>query len=84
MYRVRHAQRSVKLSFASCLIERPRFVATKKMKLLSGNPDGLAFILSLQRTKKEQQINDLLLSSYGMNSKSLYFAKYKKTNPTYP
>jgi hypothetical protein len=61
MYRVRHAKRSVKFSFASCLIERPRFVATKKMKLQSGNPDGFAFILSLQRTKKEQQINDLLL-----------------------
>jgi hypothetical protein len=58
MYRVRYVQRSAKVSFASCLIERPRFVVTKKMKLQSGNPDGL----SLQRTKKEQQINDLLLS----------------------
>jgi hypothetical protein len=38
------AQRQV--SFASCLIERPRFVATKKMKLQSGNPDGFAFIFS--------------------------------------
>jgi hypothetical protein len=34
------AQRQV--SFASCLIERPRFVATKKMTLLSGNPDGFS------------------------------------------
>jgi hypothetical protein len=25
-------------------IERLRFVATKKMTLLSGNPDGLAFV----------------------------------------
>jgi len=29
--------------FASGLIERPRFVATKKMTLQSGNPDGFAF-----------------------------------------
>jgi hypothetical protein len=58
MYRARHAKRSAKLSFASCLIERPRFVGTKKMKLLSSNPDGF----SLVKDKKEQQINDLLLS----------------------
>jgi hypothetical protein len=42
MYRVKPAQRCVKVSFASCLIERPRFVATKKMTLLSGNPDGFS------------------------------------------
>jgi hypothetical protein len=40
MNRAQHAKRSAKFSFASCLIERPRFVATKKMTLLSGNPDG--------------------------------------------
>jgi len=38
-FRARHAQRSVKLSFASF------FVATKKMTLLSGNPDGFDFVL---------------------------------------
>ncbi len=37
------------------------FVATKKMTLLSGNPDGFAFSLRLQSPiNKEQQINDLL------------------------
>jgi hypothetical protein len=40
------------------------FVATKKMKLLSGNPDGFAFILGLQSDckvqQKEQQIDNLL------------------------
>ena len=36
------------------------FVATKKMTLLSGNLDGFAVV----QNKKEQQINDLLLSKY--------------------
>jgi len=36
------------------------FVATKKMKLLSGNPDG--FNLGLKVLLKEQQTIDLLLS----------------------
>jgi len=42
------------------------FVATKKMTLLSGNPDGFAFILGLLLSldykfqQKEQQINNLL------------------------
>jgi hypothetical protein len=35
------------------------FVATKKMTLLSGNPDGF----KLLNKKKDQQINDLLSSS---------------------
>jgi hypothetical protein len=58
------------------------FVATKKMKLLSGKPDGFAFILKLQSPNKEQQINDLLLSGYSKNSKgTIYpYAKAKKTH----
>jgi hypothetical protein len=44
--RARHAQRSAKLSFASdSIIEPEGFVATKKMMLLSGNPDGFALKL---------------------------------------
>jgi hypothetical protein len=47
--RARHAQRSAKLSFASdSNIEPVGFVATKKMKLLSGNPDGFAFHFRIQ------------------------------------
>jgi hypothetical protein len=57
------AQRQV--SFASCLIERPRFVATKKMTLLSGNPDGFQL---LKDKDKEQQINDLLPFLLSINS----------------
>ena len=34
------------------------FVATKKMTLLSGNPDGFQL---LKDKEKEQQVNDLLL-----------------------
>jgi hypothetical protein len=54
------------------------FVATKKMTLLSGNPDGFAFILKLQSPNKEQQINDLLLSGYSKNSKTAIYP-YAKT-----
>jgi hypothetical protein len=47
--RARSAQRSAKLSFASdSNIEPVGFVATKKMKLLSGNPDGFALVFELQ------------------------------------
>jgi hypothetical protein len=60
MYRVKHAKCSAKFSFASCLIERPRFVATKKMKLLSGNPDGFAFTLSLWLYVKLPDFSPLL------------------------
>jgi len=37
------------------------FVATKKMKLLSGKPDGFAFVFGVKILQKEQQINDILL-----------------------
>jgi len=40
--RARHAKRRAKLSFASVF-----FVATKKMKLLSGNPDGSDFVFAV-------------------------------------
>jgi hypothetical protein len=51
--RARHAQRSAKLSFASdSNIEPVGFVATKKMTLLSGKPDGFAFSFRLQRLTK--------------------------------
>jgi hypothetical protein len=47
--RARHAQRSAKFSFASdSIIEPVGFVATKKMTLLSGNPDGFACSVGLQ------------------------------------
>jgi hypothetical protein len=47
--RARHAQRSAKLSFASdSNIEPMGFVATKKMKLLSGIPDGFALVFEFQ------------------------------------
>jgi hypothetical protein len=47
--RPRHAQRSAKLSFASdSNIEPVGFVAKKKMKLLSGNPDGFYFVFEFQ------------------------------------
>jgi hypothetical protein len=50
----------------TCLTQRQSFfcfvlfVATKKMTLLSGNPDGFAFILRLQGPTKRAQINNLL------------------------
>jgi hypothetical protein len=51
--RARHAQRSAELSFASdSNIEAVGFVATKKMTLLSGNPDGFAFSFRLQSPTK--------------------------------
>jgi hypothetical protein len=37
------------------------FVATKKMKLLSGNPDGFDLAFRVKSSKKEQQIKNLLL-----------------------
>jgi len=47
--RARSAERSAKLSFASdSNIEPVGFVATKKMKLLSGNPDGFALVFEFQ------------------------------------
>ena len=48
------------------------------MKLLSGNPDGFAYIL-MQSPNKEQQVTDLLLSGYSKNSKrAIYpYAKIK-------
>jgi len=59
--RIRHAQRSDKLSFASdSNIEPVGFVATKKMKLLSGNPDGLLLSLNSRVQGKWQKINQLL------------------------
>jgi len=55
--RIRHAQRSAKLSFASdSNIEPVGFVATKKMKLLSGNPDGL--LLSLNSRVQGKRATD--------------------------
>jgi len=47
--RKRNAKRSAKLSFASdSNIEPVGFVATKKMKLLSGNPDGFGSVFEFQ------------------------------------
>jgi len=47
--RKRNAKRSAKLSFASdSNIEPVGFVATKKMKLLSGNPDGFDFVFEFK------------------------------------
>ena len=78
MNRVKHAQRSAQAFF--CFVF---FVATKKMKLLSGKPDGFAFMLKLQSPNKEQQINDLLLSGYSKHSKGAIcpYAKIKATSP---
>jgi hypothetical protein len=52
--RARSAQRSAKLSFASdSNIEPMGFVATKKMKLLSGNPDDFDFVFKVSKQCKE-------------------------------
>ena len=49
------------------------------MTLLSGNPDGFSIT---KDKKREQQINDLLLSGYEMNSKNRYFPIYKEQKHT--
>ena len=47
MNRVKHAQRSVKFSFASFSLSIQR-----TMKLLSGKPDGFVLVLGAKSTKK--------------------------------
>jgi hypothetical protein len=37
------------------------FVATKKMKFLSGNPDGFALAFRVKSSTKDQQVIDLLI-----------------------
>jgi hypothetical protein len=45
MPRAKHAQRRAFFRFVF-------FVATKKMMLLSGNPDGFAFVFGVKRSTK--------------------------------
>jgi hypothetical protein len=84
MYRAKHAKRRAKFSFASCLIERPRFVATKKMTLLSCNPDGLAFVFGFKSlTKGAIEYRSIALSLSSIIEAGLNFVSNLKCPAAY-